>query len=135
MNRLEGGVGLSEEFAGRAVPGRDANFRAGLRDVAMRETVKDVDAEQAIKDAALGLIDASTIDHITVTSDDAAFDEPSYFVTIFLRDLHDQPSSARSIEMVGAMRDALFKLGDDRFPHLSFLGPGDEASEDTRPAE
>lgn len=99
----------------------------------MREPVKD--AEQAIKAAALGLIDPSRVDHITVTSDEDAFDEPSYFVTIFLRDLRDQPSSAKSIEIVRAMRHALFKLGDDRFPHLSFLAPGDEPSEDTRPAE
>ena len=101
----------------------------------MRNAVKAVEAEQAIKTAALGLIDPSTVDHITVTSDEDAFDEPVYFVTVFLRDRRDHPSAAKSIDMIKAMREALFKLGDDRFPHLSFLAPGDEPSEDTRPAE
>jgi len=101
----------------------------------MRNAVKADEAERAIKTAVLGLIDDSLVDHVTVTSDDDATGEPSFFVTVYLRDGRNRPSAAKSIDMIKAMRDALFELGDDRFPHLSFSAPDDEPSEDTRPAE
>jgi len=101
----------------------------------MRNAVKADEAERAIKTAVLGLIDDSVVDHVTVTSDDDATGEPSFFVTVYLRDGRNRPSAAKSIDMIKAMRDALFELGDDRFPHLSFSAPDDEPSEDTRPAE
>jgi hypothetical protein len=103
--------------------------------VPMRNAVKADEGERAIKTAVLGLIDDSVVDHVTVTSDDDATGEPSFFVTVYLRDGRNRPSAAKSIDMIKAMRDALFELGDDRFPHLSFSAPDDEPSEDTRPAE
>ncbi len=103
----------------------------------MRSAVKANEAERAIKTAVLGLIDNSVIDHVTVTSDDDASGEPSFFVTVYvyLRNGRNRPSAAKSIDIIKAMRDALFELGDDRFPHLTFSAPDDEPSEDTRPAE
>jgi hypothetical protein len=101
----------------------------------MRNTVGADEAEQAIRAAALGLIDNSVVDHIVVTSDEDSTNEPTFFVNVYLRDRHNRPSAAQSIEMIKAMRDALSALADDRFPHLSFSAPNDEASEDTRPAE
>ena len=101
----------------------------------MRNAVKADQAERAIKTAVLGLIDNSVIDHVTVTSDDDASAEPSFFVTVYLRNGRHRPSAAKSIDIIKSMRDALFELGDDRFPHLSFSAPDDEPSEDTRPTE
>jgi hypothetical protein len=101
----------------------------------MRNTGRGNEAEQAIKAAALGLIDNSVVDHIAVTSDEDSTGEPTFFVNVYLRDRRDRPSAAKSIEIIKAMRDALLELGDDRFPHLSFSAPNDEAAEDTRPAE
>jgi hypothetical protein len=101
----------------------------------MRNAVKADEAERAIKTALFGLIDSSVIDHVTVTSDNDAGAEPSFFVTVYLRNGSDRPSAAKSIDIIKAMRDALFELGDDRFPHLSFSAPDDEPSEDTRPRE
>ncbi len=101
----------------------------------MPNAVKAEETERAIKGTVLGLIDNSGVDRITLTSDDDATGEPSFFVTVYLRDGRYRPSAAKSIDIIKAMRDALFELGDDRFPHLSFSAPDDEPSEDTRPAE
>jgi hypothetical protein len=101
----------------------------------MRNAVTVDDAERAIKTAILGLISESAVDHISVSAGDDSAGEPLLFVTIYLRDGRDRPSAAKSIDLIKAMRDALSDLGDDRFPHLSFSAPGDEPSEDTRPAE
>ncbi len=101
----------------------------------MRNALKAEETEQAIKSTVLGLIDNSIIDRVTLSSDDDATDEPSFYVTVYLRNGGDRPSVAKSIDIVKAMRDALFELGEDRFPHLSFSAPDDEPSEDTRPAE
>jgi hypothetical protein len=103
--------------------------------IPMRNAVRADEAERAIKTAVLSLIDNSGVDRVTATPDDDATGEPSFFVTVYLRDGRNRPSAAKSIDMIKAMRDALFELGDDRFPHLSFSAPDDEPSEDTRPAE
>jgi len=101
----------------------------------MRNAVKADETERAIKSVILGLIDDSAVDHITLTSDDDASCDPSFFVNVYLRDGRNRPSAAKSIDIIKAMRDALFALGDDRFPHLSFSAPDDEPSDDTRPPE
>jgi hypothetical protein len=101
----------------------------------MQNAVKAEDAERTIKTAIFGLIDKSVVDHVSVASGEDAMDEPSFFVTIYLRDGRDRPSAAKSIDMIKAMRDSLVDIGDERFPHLSFSAPDDQPSEDTRPAE
>jgi hypothetical protein len=103
--------------------------------LSMRNAVNAAEAEQAIKTAIFGLMNESAVDHISVSPGDDTADEPSLFVTVYLRGDRPQPSAAESIDLVRTMRDALFDLGDDRFPHLSFSAPGDEPSEDIRPAE
>jgi len=101
----------------------------------MRNAINADEAEQAIKTAVFGLMNESAVDHVSVSLGDDAAGEPSLFVTVYLRDGHHRLSAAESIDLVRAMRNALFELGDERFPHLSFSAPDDEPSEDTRPAE
>ena len=101
----------------------------------MQNAVKTEDAERAIKTTLRGLIDESVVVHVSVTPGDDATGEPSLFVTVHLRAGRDRPSAAKSIDMIKAMRNELFDIGDERFPHLSFSAPDDELSEDTRRSE
>ena len=101
----------------------------------MRNAVKSDESERAIKSAILSLIDESAVDHVAVTSDDDDLSEPSFFVTVYLKENRNRPTAERSIDMIKAMRDALKDVGDARFPHLSFSAPDDAPSEDTRRAE
>jgi len=101
----------------------------------MQNAIKTEDAERAIKTTLRDLIDESVVDRLSVMPSDDATGEPSLFVTVYLRASRDRPAAAKSIDMIKAMRNALFDIGDERFPHLSFSAPDDELSEDTRRSE
>lgn len=99
----------------------------------MRQAVEPDDADRAIKSAIYERIDRSVVADVSMASRDDATGEPSLFVTVSLKSGRDRPDAGKAIDMVKAMRDALFDLGDERFPYLSFRAPGDEEAEDTRP--
>ncbi len=99
----------------------------------MQNTVKSDEAERAITTVIYDRVGRAVVDSVSVTSSDDAIGEPSFFVTVYLKNGRDRPKAEKTIEMIKAMRDALFDLDDDRFPHLSFRAPEDEESEDTRP--
>jgi len=101
----------------------------------MRNAVKADDSERAIKAAVYKLIDKSVIEDVTVTASDDQSGEPSLFVTVYLRDGRDRPHAKIAIELVTAMRHALYDVDDERFPYLSFSAPDDEEAEDMWPVD
>lgn len=92
----------------------------------------NADAERALKSVVARALKVAAVDNVQVMWAEDHMGEPALFVVIRLKAGHKRPSGAQSIDLVKAMQGALLKIGDERFPYLSFSAPEDEPAEDTR---
>lgn len=99
----------------------------------MSQSLRDANAEKAIKTAVLGLF-GPAIDEIEAHAGDDHNEKPAFFVTVFLKAGQKSMSSSDWLDTMAAATTALRELDDDRFVYVTFLAPEYESPEDTRPA-
>jgi hypothetical protein len=96
--------------------------------------VKDRKAETVAKSAIVRLFGEDAIDQIDVQATEDQAGEPGLFVTIFLKTPQETISGAPLLDTIAEISEGLRGIEDFRFPYVTFLAPGYEHAEDTRPA-
>ncbi len=100
----------------------------------MSQSHRDQKAEAVAKSAIVDLFGEESIDRIDVFATQEASGEEGLSVTVFLKTADEDVSGARLADAIAAVSDALRNIDDFRFPYVTFLAPGYEHAEDTRPA-
>ena len=90
--------------------------------------------DAAIKSTVVRLFGDDAIERIEVRlAEDQAGDD-TIFVTIFLKTVQENMPASRLGDTIAAIAESLQRIGVRNFPFVTFLAPGYEHAEDTRPA-
>jgi hypothetical protein len=93
---------------------------------------REVDA--IVRSAVVRLFGEDAIDSVEVRRAEDEAGQPALSVTIFLTEPRRRMSGSNLLDTIAEIGSALREVGDDRFPYVTFLAPGYEHAEDTRPA-
>lgn len=103
---------------------------------AMSYSNKDQNAEAAVKSAVAALFEKDAIDRIEVRPVEDHTGEPGLAVTIVFKAApREKGRGSLLLDAIVAASTALRDIDDSRFPYVTFLAPGYEPAEDTRPPQ
>jgi len=101
----------------------------------MSQSLKGQDVEAVVKLTIIRLFGEDAIDRIEVLPTEYQAAEDGLSVTVFLKTADEKVSSARLVDAIAAVSEALRDIDDRRFPYVTFLAPGyQHAEEGTRSA-
>jgi hypothetical protein len=102
----------------------------------MLQSPRDQEAERVIRSAVLRLFGEGTIERIEVRPVEDHTGEPGLAVTIvFKAPPREKERGSLLLDAIVAASTALRDIDDSRFPYVTFLAPGYEPAEDTRPPQ
>ena len=100
----------------------------------MMQSRRDQVAENVVKKAIFHLFGRSMIDKVDVIPATNEDGEAALSVVIYLTATQKPMAGAQLLDTIAEASTALRGVEDYRFPYVTFLVPGDESAEDTRPA-
>lgn len=100
----------------------------------MPQDRSDQDVQEFVNSAILRLFGADAIDRVQVRPAEDSTGESALSVTIFLREARRRMPGSRLLDTIAEVATALRKIGDYRFPYVTFLAPDYESAEDARSA-